>query len=424
MGAERKSSTSTLNDRARRGVEAEFRSAAEARWGAGEVFLWRARRCLEALHLTLLAEQGVDLGALTDKGLEDLMKHDKARSAIPREVRDHIESVRKYGNTGAHFQAEGGVSEGSCVITATALCGVMQWFWTRDGAGVPPEQGAAFDALKDHDRRIPSPVELALERELSHSRTLAASLAQRPQGEADLSPRGAERGRRAVWALGVTLGVGVAFAGGRASCPSPEAAPVTTITQDPPPAPLPAPTPVSTPAPTLAPPPAPEGALDAGGVPARPLLDRCPNEMTLIEGGFCVTRAPVTQLAFRQCVNRRGGCERPVQNATGCNWLIGPSANSLSANCVPRAQAQAYCAWRYGAQAGLPTRAEWAMIRARRDVMLVRDTREWSADGPDNGLNARGEWQPTHGSYNWERAPVATGDRATSFRCVVRADGT
>ncbi len=38
----------------------------------------------------------------------------------PREMRDPIEGVRKYGNTGTHFQIDGDVSETSAAITASA----------------------------------------------------------------------------------------------------------------------------------------------------------------------------------------------------------------------------------------------------------------------------------------------------------------
>lgn len=191
------------------------------------------------------------------------------------------------------------------------------------------------------------------------------------------------------------------------------------VQSPPPPAPVLAPEPVPTPTP----PQEAEVAHDSGATLVQPSLDHCPNGMALVNGSFCVERAPVTQREFRQCVNQDGGCTRPLLNTTGCNWLIGPSANSLSVNCVPRAQAHAYCVWRYNQRAGLPTREEWNAIGARRDVRSTPNTREWIAEDTASGMNARGEWQPAQQRYLWVHAPAETGDRATSFRCVVRAGG-
>ena len=77
MANDRKSATSTLTARVSSAVGDELREAARARWDASaDVFVWRARRCAEAVLYAVLHREGVDVEVLAKqrKGLDQLLK--------------------------------------------------------------------------------------------------------------------------------------------------------------------------------------------------------------------------------------------------------------------------------------------------------------------------------------------------------------
>ena len=82
-----------MNQRVLRAVDVELTAAAAERWVVPvEGFLWRARRCAEAMLYALLVEAGVDVIQLAakGKGLNDLATHPKLQGVIPRAMRDHL----------------------------------------------------------------------------------------------------------------------------------------------------------------------------------------------------------------------------------------------------------------------------------------------------------------------------------------------
>jgi len=229
MAGPRKTATTTLDERMHRAVESEFLAAAAARWnGAREEFLWRCRRCLEALLYALLLGKGakVQPSAKGPKTLDDLLKHDALEELMPREMRDHAESVRKYGNTGTHFQVDGDVSEASASITASAFAEVLRWYFTRDGADLPAELQRAQRALTDPQWRIPSPLESARDQERARAESLQRALNTRPT-PVDAPVEG-DRARLAPWGIGLcaalfTGALGYALGGGAAPPTDPRA---------------------------------------------------------------------------------------------------------------------------------------------------------------------------------------------------------
>lgn len=150
MGGERRAATSTLHERVGRAVERELTEAAAARWEAGpEVFLWRARRCAEAMLYALLAQQKVDIGPLgqQNKTLDELLKHDQLKGALPREMRTHFDLVRQYGNTATHFLAA------SCIPWAFAHA-YCQWKHGDIGELPTRAEWSRVD-VSDHRLRYP-----------------------------------------------------------------------------------------------------------------------------------------------------------------------------------------------------------------------------------------------------------------------------
>jgi|GEM_PF-1386159 len=425
MGGARKTATTTQNERVTRAVEQEFQAAAASRWGGGaEEFLWRSRRCMEAVLYTLLLEQKADVTSLAEsgKGLDELLKQPELKGVIPRQVRDHIEGVKKYGNTGTHFQIDGDVSEASARITASALTEVVQWFCTREERALPAGLAPAFAALADVRQRIPSRHEVDLARE----RQRADALDQQLRTACDAAPpRDGGAPSRPLQVVGLALCLALTagslgFAVGRGSS-EPLAAPVET-----------APRALALPD-TIAPPPPTPVAIattpvvaDSPAAPATPVAPpapaACRDGMVRVDGdaqtpAFCIDAAAVTMGDYRRCVDA-GRCPRPA-GGTGCNWRNGPVFDANGANCVTHDQALAYCQWRTSGGA-LPTHAEWQRVRPRRSgVRMLPDTNEWAADNATDGRAwVRGAWNADR--FGWTTAPTTQGRRDLGFRCVVR----
>ncbi|MFO0609563.1 MAG: DUF4145 domain-containing protein [Polyangiales bacterium] len=414
-----------------RAVEVEFLAAAAARWGgAWEEFLWRCRRCLEAMLYALLLGKGakVQASAKGPKTLDELLKHDALEELMPREMRDHAESVRKYGNTGTHFQVDGDVSEASASITASAFAEVLRWYFTRDDADFPAELQRAQRALTDPQWRIPSPLESALDQERARTASLQRQVHARPTPVA--APVDAPRAPLAPWGIGLcaalfTGALGYALGGSAAAPPDPRAgepsAPPTVTTAgtiEPTPVPPPsAPLPAAAPTPAA---PTPDASASAPAVGVAPAA--CPPAMFRVAddrgAAVCIGIAAVTAGDYLACVGAHG-CEPPA-NSPGCHATPHGDAVGLAANCVTRAQALAYCRYRLGSRAGLPLKEEWGRARIHRDaVRLLPRTNEWAEDDASPGRAwVRGPW--ADGRLTWEeQRPDVRADNL-SFRCVMR----
>ena len=420
MGGERKAATSSLNQRVLTAVSFELTAAAQERWRLPvEGFLWRARRSVEAMLYALLVESKVDVTTLAEqgKGIDALVKHERLAGSIPREVRNHVESVQKYGNTAAHFQPDGSASEASAGIVASALGELARWFYTHDGAALPDGLTDVLAALASERGRLRTANELAFEREQRRADALAHQL---QTTQADITraaaPRATWGARHAAVGLGAALAVAAAgFAAGRWSAP--DAAPPPPRVAD---VREPTPTPVATPTEVTV------AVVDAGTTAADVAtagMDACPTTMRLVGGrgephAFCIDRDFVLEGDYRRCVES-GRCEHPPPaRENGCNWEN--RLDAFAANCLPWAMAQSYCRQRPGG-GDLPTRQEWQLAAASRvGLRVIADTFEWSSDPAVGGM------RPVRGarlgaSFAWSAKPEARGHRGVSFRCVLRA---
>lgn len=434
MGGDKRSATTTMNERVTRGVEAELRAAAAARWEPPpEVFLWRARRCVEAMVYALLVELGVDVLPLAEKPLEELCRHEKLRGVIPREARDHVESLRKYANTGTHFQVEGDASETSAGIAASALSALMRWYYERRGETVTPAVLASLAALDDRRRRIVPTMEV----ERDAARAQAAALARRMENESTTrvstpSASGADGrvrrsrdvGRIARWGLvGVSLAVvslvlwhskpdsASTGATGSSSAATDRPVPTPVTSLDAPPEEVPPPPLVVT---------HDAIAVSSTSEAATPL--RCDPGMHRVPrtGGpdpFCLDDELVTTAAYQLCVEADGGV-RCTQAGRGisCNSASRGESPSPPANCVSPDDARQYCAWRHPGRGQLPSQQD---LQARHGAWFRQAPRtsEWS----DTELPASGRVWILAGPGG-VRAPQAPSTRSSGvgFRCVVR----
>ena len=438
MAGDRRSATSTLTARVESAVGEELREAAIARWEhSADVFVWRSRRCAEAVLYALLHRARVDVDALAKqrKGLDQLLEHKQIEGALSRETRAQLASLRDFGNIAAHYQLTGGVSGDSAEGVARFLAGMLREFYASEGGDVPEPQAAHIAALTDPARRIQTRHEIALEEERQRTRdlTLRLNQSQRSVASAREAPRGYAAGYLVPVVAAVVIAIAAAFVLGRsASEPSAieQTQPTLTLADAAPtivaPAPIaePSPPPLG-PAPLTAEP-APLAAPVDDPPPARiaPPPLQCPRGMTRVPAGegraeFCVDLRPVTESEYRSCF-AQGGCAHPTSAGPGCNWASGAVANGLAANCISWRLARDYCrAQRVNGD--LPSRAEWNALAAPRGGFVVRaDTHEWSADeAGDDRYQVRGE-RGARG-FAWASEAGEPGRRYISFRCVVRA---
>lgn len=223
MREDQRSATASYMDRVTRAVDEEFFAAALARWESpSNVFLWRSRRCVEAMLYMLLLEQKADVAELfeKEKTLETLFKHEKLRTVMAGERGKHFDIVRQYGNTGTHFQLDGDAGANSAKIAASALEALIEWFYTRNSKPVPPNIAVGLAALSHQERRIRSKQEEALARAEERVQQLDRDLsAQRDKRRSDVT-----RGRSSVpLAVVGVLALAGAFAAGRWGFSSPTA---------------------------------------------------------------------------------------------------------------------------------------------------------------------------------------------------------
>jgi hypothetical protein len=411
-----------MNQRVLRAVDVELTAAAAERWATPvEGFLWRARRCAEAMLYALLVEEKVDVTQLAEqgKGLDNLAKHAKLQGVIPRAMRDHLESAQKYGNTATHFQPEGPASDASATIVANALSDLARWFYTRDGKALPDALAAPLAALIDERQRLRAPAELALQHEQRRAHELTRRLDAATARTADRPPPPFTARLAAIGVGLAVVGGALGFGAGRASAP--EAAPLAVT-----------PTPITAPASVLAAPTAPPvevtptSAAPVDGVtPSRVALS-CPGGMMHVgppaePGAFCVDVAPVREGEYRRCVTA-GRCPHPpLEQGPGSNWNLGAAGNEYAANFLPWEMALAYCQQR-APGGGLATHQEWRATATHRvDVRILRGTREWSYDESGGAMRQlRGDPRGVT-DYAWSALPEAQGYRDVSFRCVLRA---
>ncbi|MDB4930607.1 MAG: hypothetical protein JWM10_3091 [Myxococcaceae bacterium] len=411
-----------MNQRVLRAVDVELTAAAAERWVAPvEGFLWRARRCAEAMLYALLVEAKVDVTQLAEqgKGLDNLAKHARLQGEIPRELRNHLESVQKYGNTAAHFQADGPASDASAIIVANALSDLGRWFFTRDGKPPPDALAAPLAALIDERQRLRAPAELALQQEQQRADELRRRLddAARPAVGGPPPPFTARLA--AIGAALAVIGGAVGFGAGRSTAPAAATIAVTPTLITPPAG-------VATPATELPAEVTPPSAAAADAPDAAVVALSCPRGMLHVgpaaePGAFCIDAAPVKEGEYRRCVTA-GRCPHPPPvQGLGVNWNLGAAANDYAANFLPWSMALAYCQQR-APGGGLPTRLEWRAVATHHvGVRLVPGTREWSDD------ESGGAVRPLRGAargatdYAWSALPPARGYRDVGFRCALRA---
>ncbi len=413
MAGERRSAVASVVVRVQSAVSTELREAALVRWSpTSEAFVWRARRCIEALLYALLLEQGADVAAIAEQGktADELLRHEKLKGlAWPREIRDHLESVRKYGNTASHFQADGAVSATTATIVATALHEVVRWYLTR-ASSLSADDEASLRGLRDEGHRVRSAAELALDGERQRVTLLEDAMRGRPP----VASSDPVRAGVPWWAL-AAVGV-VSAAGGFVFGRSHDAAPsvpavyendrvVTPVTKvSPPPERT---VPVVPMAPVVDVPTAPAERVDAS-VDGRTTVTVVPPEVArwrvcpAAADRHCVEPDLVTTASYRHCV-MRGRCTRPVCSTNeGSNWAQGDAGNAFPINCVSREQAEAFCAQRGGVLTSFEALNE---VRAR--ITRPKRTNEWTDRGvarlsSDVRLVAR----------------QASPSRAVSFRCM------
>ena len=434
MANDRKSATSTLTARVSSAVGDELREAARARWDASaDVFVWRARRCAEAVLYAVLHREGVDVEVLAKqrKGLDQLLEHKQIDGALSRETRAQLASLRDFGNIAAHYQLRGGVSSDSADAIARLLAGMLREFYAYEREQVPAELAGALRALTERSAREPTASELELEQMRRESdglrRTLNATLA------APTAPQHRKRSYLGVAVAFALTGAAIAVVVVRTqydAAPAPaQATLLDSATTQAPVAPVPTPvTPEPAPAPSSpAPPDAPSPVLvEAPTPPAHARgVTRCSAPMRLIHGGatvadFCIDAAPVREGAYRSCVTG-GGCAHPPRATDrGCNWES--SLNFFAANCLPWSLARAYCAHALGPKGDLPTRSEWEAANAARPRITVEtDVTEWSADPQHPGTRLTRGPRMNDGTFRWSARPESEALHTIGFRCVLRA---
>lgn len=418
MGSQRRSATATASERVIQAVQTEAREAAAVRWDApGEVFVWRARRCAEAVLYAVLCQEGVDIDAIAKqrKGLEGLLEHKQLEGALNRETRAQLKALQDFGNIAAHYQLSGGVSESSVDAMGRLLAALLREFYEKDGGALPEGLLPLLAALTDRQSRLRSAAEIEGDRARQRVRELEArlhTLEAAPRTHTGFAPRD-RQARTVVLLLGVAMvgGLGGYFVGRSDAAPLAEL-PVPALARIPRPAPpedhphdaaLAEPT--APPSPPQEPPPAapPEA-------PAPPEVI-CPDRMVRAGDG-CIDEDPVPMGSYRRCVVV-GRCARPMPG-DGCNWEN--AQDGLAANCVTWEMARTYCRQQRDG-ADLPTTAIWNA--ARGGVARPRTaglTREWVIDSQTNGMLIGSALSSS--SPRWSREGRDRGLRDVSFRCA------
>ncbi|MFO0649355.1 MAG: hypothetical protein U0326_24140 [Polyangiales bacterium] len=439
MGRDRPSASSTLTRGIADAVGRELRAAAEARWeGSPDAFVWRARRCVEAVLYAELLRVGADVEALANqrKTLDQLLEHKQLEGSLSREQRAQLATLRDFGNIATHYQIKGGISDESAQAVALILAGLLKEFYSRDDGVVPAAHKAGIDALTDPNARILSQREFEAERTIASARLEAEDLrraltAAHTRTHTESSPRP----MRWLLTAGATLVIvcAVAFVLGRASV-SPPITIATAVDRDVAPtggfeptnaAPAPPPPTAALLQPTVNSVSPPPSVINAPLSPVRPTPLHCPPGMQLIgpanaRDAFCIDQNAVLEGAYRQCV-RDGECPHPgPAPENGCNWQN--AANALAANCLRWDFARTYCRVVRGGTADLPTRQEWTRSTSARPLLrTVEGTDEWSLDALRPGVRfVRGA--RLGAGFSWSGEPESSARRHISFRCVVHAE--
>ncbi len=195
MGSQRRSATSTASERMIQAVHAEAREASAVRWDTpGDVFVWRARRCAEAVLYAVLHREGVDIDAIAKqrKGLDGLIEHKQLEGTLTRETRAQLKALQEFGNIAAHYQLTGGVGEDSVDAMGRLLAALLREFYATDGGAPPDGLRPYFAALTDRQARIRSSAEIEGDRARQRVRELEArlqSLEVQPRANTGSTPR-------------------------------------------------------------------------------------------------------------------------------------------------------------------------------------------------------------------------------------------
>ncbi len=427
-------------------------------------FLLQARRALEA---AIYAVWSSKIGAPPARPLTDLLKELAGKHGLIGQARVHdFEALRARTNRAAHVPGpdEKDVDVGR---VAQQLGDVAAWVGDH-GLCLRGELGPvvreALARIDGEDRLVPPDLELEQLRE-EGSRLRASEARARAEAEelrarlggasSDDSPR-RERSVNyttgalvAVVALAVGTGAGWGLSRSMVGAITPASPRGLTRETRPSAAPPVAPAPAADAASIAAPedagadatqePDCPDGTIrvDGGDVRLRPPHDRewAPRASATAThdiGSFCVQRELVTTRAFEECVEG-GACEREPRCRASA-----PAGSP--ARCVSRDDASAYCGWRFGAGARLPSAVELEHVARGSGVELPRARAneppwEWTHDpcGPA-AFTGRGQRTSTkalatsgmldspaaepHPRLSWH-CPTPIGTTLHHFRCVV-----
>lgn len=402
--------------------------------GRREVFLWNARRVVEAM---LLARVGADVGKGKEPpGLESLIARAKSHGHLRDAAVASATAVQQMGNLGAHPQAlERVPTEAELDAARANLVIFVRTLWPQPWS--PTIEDAI--AVLERKRERPSPSrrskELRDALEVERDTLRAEGDALRSERDSVRAERDAMRTERDAlhierddlkrgkaesalqpsgkryWYLAAGLGggalLGAAFLVRREAPASSNEAAVPAI--------APEPLGLSAPPTNSAAGPANAAAVDGG--PARSAAAPAPPASTPVLsasiGGsgacsagrilvdeqrfslgqphprpgwppaaagavqarveaFCVDVRPVSANEFLSCVSK-GRCPEMASTVASCN-----SKGDVPMNCVSSAAAEAYCAF---AEGRLPSLVEWeAEIRARGTSIAEGNDSEWTLD--------------------------------------------
>lgn len=375
--------------------------------GDSDVFLWNARRSLEAIALAVIPNQTTGSKKRRRDDLGDLLEELKGRETVSRPLALAMEAVRSAGNLGSHTQRPGDEPDRYAIkVCATNLPTIVHWFLEqhteyRDrpiiaralrvlaGEETWPSETQELRAELD-GTKAQLAGEVARRRELEGERTVTAAQSHRQalghRGEATVRVRWAPLALAGAALLAIAFGAGfwVSSAKGPRDVPTPrpEARIETALAIEPDSTTEPDSTPASS---REDPQPEHSAAIEAVAEPTQPRREAdLYIEVAGRAGHLRIQRSEASVGQYRACV-MAGRCEGtagpeglpagalPELCSTGA-----PEAASLPINCIDPEEAQRLCEFLDGR---LPTSEEWEIAtdwraavnrawadEARRDV--------------------------------------------------------
>lgn len=382
-----------------------LRSCAEHQRHDPEVFLWNARRALEAMcHILLTAHAELNKGKkpeLDERSLDQMIKELVRAGVLDDQPETRFDAVRKHTNLGVHIRQPSREDYPAAVAdVAHILPGLVDWLFGESLAAPFLTRPAtlATQAIRSGGYENLPPREAVRQAEVEKASALGRAVAA--EAERDAARRAVAAGqalkwRRFRWFVATSAVVGTfGFATGiaaqvvvgsalRSNLLASAAAPVTAAVPEPeaegagaeaalgaaPSAATPGTCPVGT---LLVP--ATEGlrlGQPVGGrqnwpKPLRRVLPRASVP------AFCIDPTPVRREDF-------GAWEAAPSPAAACRWDTPARDASPWTNCLTRAEAEAFCAQAHpGGQ--LPSLLEWESATRASPVGLVLPEHEWTRE--------------------------------------------